>query len=75
MGRKNVSLYMRCYSYDYHRRSYGTNNYKIMKNLLYFILGLITGLVLFVLLVKYSPDTVRYTFFNLVDIEVETTYE
>ena len=46
-----------------------------MKNLLYFILGLITGLVLFVLLVKYSPDTVRYTFLNLVDIDIEITYE
>jgi hypothetical protein len=46
-----------------------------MKNLFYYFLGLLTWMVLILLLLKYAPESAKYAFFDVVDVEVTIEYE
>lgn len=51
----------------------GNDNYKILVVLLWYFLGLLSWFVIFYAVIKYLPEESRYSFFNIINIEV--TYE
>lgn len=48
---------------------------QIMKLLFIYFLGLLSGLALLIAFIKLAPEHTTYSFFNILDIEIETTYE
>ena len=46
-----------------------------MKYLFYYILWLITGFMLFILFIKFAPPIVKYSFLDIMDIEITITNE
>lgn len=47
----------------------------MIKYLFYYILGLLTWLILVYTFLKYAPDQAKYVFFDIVDIEITIEYE